>query len=246
MIKNRKQYLRNVIAAFVLVLGLMMSTTTPQAQSGNNLGNPGVIPPNAKPYGMSYGEWSAKWWTWVFTIPTSINPNLDPAADCSNGQLGPVWFLPAVIGGGTLTRSCKVPAGKALLFPVLSSLVNYPCPFPNYEPAPGQSLKDFLTETAKTFDDNFITDLEVEVDGVPLRNLFRYRATSDLFYFAEDPSIIALDPCFTGLPQPFVADGYWIMLAPLSVGNHTIHIRPRTSPLRGCGSYGSQPKGAPA
>ena len=55
-----------LVAALVLVAGLMMPITTPLAQSG---GNPGVIPPNARPYGLTYGEWSAKGNQWGLALP---------------------------------------------------------------------------------------------------------------------------------------------------------------------------------
>ena len=35
---------------------------------------------------------------------------------------------------------------------------------------------------------------------------------------------MALDSCVTGKPQKGVSDGYWVMLAPLPKGEHTIHI----------------------
>jgi hypothetical protein len=222
MFRSKKQYWRSVIAAFVLVLGLTMPTIKPLAQSGSNLGNPGVIPPHAKPYGKSYGEWGARLIQWLFSIPASDNPLLNPAASCSVGQSGPVWFLPPNTGGVN-TAYCAVPAGKSIFFALLANFANYPCPFPNYEPVPGQSLQDFLTQVAKDFA-NHATRLQVEVDGVPLRNLFGYRATSDLFNITFDPSLLFLDPCATGSPQPAVSDGYFIMLAPLPVGTHTIHV----------------------
>src|SRR6185503_16480724 len=103
-------------------------------------------------------------------------------------------------------------------------LNDYPCPDPDFKPAPGQSLQDFLTQGAKDAVDQTLTGLEVEVDGVPLRNLLSYRATSDLFDITFDPSLTFLDPCATGAPQPAVSYGYWLMLAPLSVGTHTIHF----------------------
>jgi hypothetical protein len=237
MIRSRKQYWRNITAALALALGLMMPISTPQAQvgskimptstaqaqAGNNLGNTGVIPPNAKPYGKSYGEWGARFAQWLSSIPAPDNPLLNPAASCSTGQSGPVWFLPPNTGG-TNTAYCTVPTGKAIFFSLTGYIANYPCPFPGYEPVPGQSLKDFLTQVASYYGADHTTQLEVEVDGVPLKNLFSYRGTSDLFYLTEDPSLIVLDPCDTGTPQPAVSDGYWIMLAPPSVGNHTIHV----------------------
>ncbi len=135
-----------------------------------------------------------------------------------------MWFL-AGTSGSAVTRSCTIPAGKSLLFPIINVENDYPCPDPNFQPAPGQSLEDFLTEGAQYWIDH-VTTLNVEVDGIPLQNLFGYRATSQLFTFTGDPSLTAaFDPCITGSPQPAVSDGYWIMLAPLSAGTHTIHFR---------------------
>ena len=65
---------------------------------------------------------TARWWQWVISIGQSENPLLDPTgADCAVGQEGPVWFLGGTFGGPA-TRSCTVPAGKALLIPVLNVL----------------------------------------------------------------------------------------------------------------------------
>jgi hypothetical protein len=63
------------------------------------------------------------------------------------------------------------------------------------------------------------------VDGRRLNDLFGYRATSPLFTFTADPSLVALDPCVTGTPQFGVTDGYWLMLNPLPPGQHTIFSR---------------------
>jgi hypothetical protein len=42
--------------------------------------------------------------------------------------------------------------------------------------------------------------------------------------FSKDPSWLAFDPCLTGEPQPAVVAGYWLMLAPLTRGQHTIRF----------------------
>ena len=70
-----------------------------------------------------------------------------------------------------------------------------------------------------------MTELEVVVDGQPLNDLFSYRATSRLFTFTADPSLVAFDSCVTGTPQVGVTDGYWILMNPLPPGPHTIFIR---------------------
>jgi len=208
-----------------IVFGLL--TMVPLAFAGN--ANPGVLSPSAHSYGMTYGEWSAVWWQWAVSFPATINPMLDlTGADCALGQSGPVWFL-AGTPGFPATRTCTVPTGKAILFPIVNVIDDAnSCP-PGTpgggQPAPGQSLEDFLRQDAATYIDP-VDILEVEVDGVALHDLFNYRAPSRLFPFTGDPSLTAVfDPCITGSSQPGVSDGYWIMLAPLSAGTHTIHFK---------------------
>src|SRR5262245_59170953 len=75
-----------------LVLGLMMTTA---AFARND--NPGVIPPEAAAFGKTYGEWSAAFWQWLYSLPVDQHPLFD-TADCSAGQSGKVWFI-----GGTFT-----------------------------------------------------------------------------------------------------------------------------------------------
>ena len=217
------------IAAATIFVGLL-TVSVPEVYAANK--NPGVIPPNASPYGMTYGEWSAKWWQWTYSLPVDRNPSFDENGSCANGtygQFGPVWFLAGVINeSGTAVRNCTVPAGKTLFFPII-----------NAEDATlesgltGEDLRDFPTGAM-----NLVTVLEVEIDGVPLKGLFDYRAVSPLFVYGPLPENNVLQlfgyvapPGSTsaGIPgvQPVpsaAADGYYLMLAPLSVGQHTIHF----------------------
>src|SRR5213076_3066927 len=100
---------------------------------------------------------------------------------------------------------------------------DYPCPDPSFQPAPGQSLEDFLREGAMFFLDA-TTELSVSVDGQAVGDLFDNRGTSRLFNFTYDPSWFALDSCGTGTPQPGVSDGYFVMLKPLPTGTHTVRL----------------------
>jgi len=64
---------------------------------------------------------SAEWWQWAFSIPYSVNPLLVDGK-CMIGQRGPVWFL-AGDGSGSgqaITRTCDVPEGATLFFPVIN------------------------------------------------------------------------------------------------------------------------------
>ena len=215
------------LAAVFVVWALVSTTALAGTQPGGLLPdshlNPGVFPINSRPYGLSYGDWSTKWWRWAYAIPFSTNPIYDlTGGDCALNQSGPVWFL-AGTAGTPVTRTCTIPAGKAILFPILNVLADYPCPDPGFHPGPGQTLAQFLTETARDYI-NATTELDAQVDATPLKHLFVYRTTSRMFSFIGDTSMTVFDPCITGTRQPGVSDGYWIMLTPLSPGPHTIHF----------------------
>ncbi len=220
---NASGYWKHIAAAVVIAIGLMV---LPVASGLAQAANSGVAPPNSRPYGLSYAAWGARWWQWSYSIPLGVNTSAnDPTgAQCGINQNGGVWFL-AGTTGGTATRSCTIPAGEAIFFPIVDAINDYPCPEPPpFEPAPGQSLEAFLTEGAKGFIDP-VTVLEVDLDGKSFGDLFSYRATSKLFAFTGAADLTAIDSCVTGSPQLAVADGYWIMLRPLAVGGHTLHFK---------------------
>jgi hypothetical protein len=57
--------------------------------------NPRVIRPSrsVEETGRTYGQWSARWWQYVLSIPAPENPLLDlTGARCARGQSGPVFF----------------------------------------------------------------------------------------------------------------------------------------------------------
>ena len=112
--------------------------------------NPGVLPPQSRPMGASYGQWGARWWQWAFQTPASINlllsdpgtMNAPATVDCTAGQSGHVWFLGGTVSptgmSGTgfefdVFRTCNpnfpIPTGTFLFFPVINSeFDNLACP----------------------------------------------------------------------------------------------------------------------
>jgi hypothetical protein len=185
-----------------------------------------VIPPQQE----NYGQLGVLWWKWVLSIPAAQNPLFDATgADCAVGQNGGRWFL-AGTPGGVVTRSCTVPEGKKIFFPIVAVENDYPCPDPTFQPAPGQSLKDFLTNGTASIPGavtmvNTAADLQASLDGTSIPILSAYRGTSNMYSFAGDPSLTPVfDPCITGSQQKAVSDGYWLLLAPLSTGQHTLQF----------------------
>ena len=76
----------------------------------------------------SFRDLSAQWWQWALSIPAAINPVSDTTgANCMVGQRGPVWFLAGSITGVPTVRTCTVPEGVPLFFPVINTVwINTP------------------------------------------------------------------------------------------------------------------------
>lgn len=209
IMKNNTKNWRGSAAVAGIVLGFLISATA----------FADVVPRNLNKYGNNYGEWSARWWQWALSVPAAVNPVADTTgANCHRGQTGPVWFLAGTFGT-TETRSCTVPAGKALFFPILNAIS-------------GQGVGDCtgpsdcnpiaLRKGAAVAENNPVT-LEAHIDGVAVANPKTFRVTSPVFeFFAPAAAVFGIPE---GLHGPDVADGYWLLLDPLPKGTHTIHIK---------------------
>ena len=218
---NNFRILSNRAAQIVVALAFASFASIVVAASSGNP-NPQVIPNQ----GPKYEELAAQWWQWAFSFPLAELPYFqDGAVDISEHQSGHVRFL-AGSGGPvpSATRTVEVSPGTALFFPLANLINDYPCPPEfGFEPPPGETLEHFLQRTGNEFLPHF-TDLFAEINGVPLKGLATYRATSAMFTFTADPSLVAVDPCVTGQSQQGVAVGYWLYLPPLPPGTHTLYF----------------------
>jgi hypothetical protein len=172
---------------------------------------------NSKPYNLTYGDWTANWWRWAYSISKAVNPAYDDTGKyCSVNQLGPVWFFPGTYGK-EVVRECTVPNGKAILFPILNS----ECSFAEFHQL--RTVEE-LSTCAKRFQDQ-VTELYTSIDGQNISNaeLERYRIQSPPFSFMLPENNIL------GLPEDTstvaVSDGNWVFLKPLSPGTHEISFR---------------------
>jgi hypothetical protein len=177
--------------------------------------NPGVFPPEAKPYGHTYEEWTAEWWKWAMSMPLTHNPLAD-TAEISAGQDGKVWFLGGSFVSGEANRTGTIPASKALCFPVL----NTECSTVEADPFHGDTEAQ-LRACAKGWVDG-ATGV-CSIDGVAVKNLEAYRFQSPMFHFGPLPADNVLGVA-TGAKGRSVSDGFWLLLEPLSEGQHTIEF----------------------
>lgn len=215
--KNNMKYWQRIAVMLGIVL-CMTIASVPKAVADER-----VYPPDKAVYGMTYGDWAAAWWQYVLSIPAVDNPLLDETgAKCDVGQGGPVFFLVGVFNeSGTATRTCTVPAGKALFFPVL----NYECDNLVTPPTdPNEwNLRTCAAEVADLID---VDSLKVTVDGKKVKKLEDFRVQSPVFnFFLPAGSVVE---AFGYPPGPIsgkaVTDGYYVMLKPLSPGNHVVHF----------------------
>ena len=214
---------RALTAAVLLSCAAALTLPCSALAGHGNQGNPGGIPPQASPHGHPYSEWAAMWWQWAYSIPAPMNPVADPTGEfAAVGQSGSVWFLAGNFGGTTV-RTVTVPTGKALFFPIINTVwIN----LPDYGDDPlSDEQRAFARSIIAPFIDNAF-DLSCTIDGVAVQNLGAYRtATADgseyLITLPED-NITGFLPA--GTYGPSVDDGIYLMLAPLSRGQHTIHL----------------------
>jgi hypothetical protein len=200
-----------ITIAIVLMLQGIISYTFAQSITGKSI--IGVFPLESKPYGLTYGDWTGKWWQWDVSIPKDQNPGGDSTGKyCGQKQVGPVWFLTGTFGGSA-TRTCDIPAGKAILL----SLINSQC---NYLTKPNLKTNSQLLACAKSLNEG-ITKLDATIDGVKIPELQKYRVQSQPFTIVYGPNNVDGAPIGT---TKAVSDGYWVLLKPLPAGNHTIHF----------------------
>jgi len=216
---SRRAAMVTGVVAVAVVLAMMPAVPAQGQDSGSGQRKPRVLPHISNVYGNTYGEWSARWWQWLMSIPEATNPNLDTTgANCAEGQAGPVWFLAGTFGG-PVTRSCTVPAGKALFFSPLNQL-NGAGVFDCEPTAPGLCNLNVLRGLAAESMDR-PRKIEVTVDGIALQPKYRVQSPVMTLTFPEGAVFELPSGTFT----PNVSDGYWVMLAPLSRGAHTIHLK---------------------
>src|SRR5438067_1550707 len=77
-----------ILCGMLLAAALGIGLTGQVARASGNP-NPGVIPPHARAYRLSYAEWGAQWWRWAYSFPVDQFPPLQSGdLDCAAGQSG--------------------------------------------------------------------------------------------------------------------------------------------------------------
>lgn len=192
---------------FLLFIVVALSNTLAFASESSPIQQPGF-----KLDGHSAADLSAEWWKWAMSSPDEVNPVRDTSgAHCDTGQQGKVWFLAGGFGSSLIRRTCNIPSGKYIFFPVIN-MVYWP-----QEENNGYTCKDAIKDAA--VNNETAIDLFVTVDGQALKNPKRFRARTQKCFDVFE-RISAKDKPYRAFPS--ASDGYWILLKPLTLGKHTI------------------------
>ena len=197
----------HVIVIAAVVLGLA-ALSTPRALAEDKDGLPDL---------------TAQWWQNVLSIPTTVNPLLDPAGDyCMVGQRGSVWFLYGSWDGQPKYRTCSAPADRQLFFPVVNYVnINTPGVCGQVDNYTARQLRAMI----KPIIDG-ATNLSVTIDGRRVKDLDRIESIVFEVTYGADNIFVA--PCAGDSPpgtySPAVDDGYYVLLKGLEPGTHTLHI----------------------
>jgi len=191
-------------AALALVLTVVCALSFAQ--------HPLPLAPDYKLDGLSAADLSAEWWKWAMASPREISPVRDlSGAHCAVGQSGRVWFLAGGFGSARISRECTIPADKYLFFPVV-----------NMAYWPSDENSGFTCAQAKVsaaLNNDTAVDLFASLDGAEIPNVRSHRARTEECFdiFERVPSSFGPYKAF-----PSASDGYWLLLAPLPKGKHTI------------------------
>lgn len=173
-----------------------------------------VVAPAAKVAGATSAEWSTKWWQWAMSTPPGTRPYEDATgSQCAEGQQGSVWFLAGTHGDSVVNRTCTIPKGKYIFFPVINMVY--------YSMRDRHVACDAVRASASANNDHLQYAI-VKIDGIVVPDVKRFRARAEGCFDAFARAPYAGKP---GAFAPAASDGFWIMLNPPQTGRHHISVR---------------------
>jgi hypothetical protein len=171
-----------------------------------SLSNIKICHQNSKPFGLTFGEWSERWWQWLLSIPKSLNPAMDSSGEnAAEGQSDlNAFFLCQTIENAKHQpyREICIPTGTSLFLPIINWISNF------YEH--GNSESELIKIATERMD--VIGNLKLTLNGSNIQGLEKYRFRSKFFTVdLPESNIIDLPPGETRL----ISDGYWVFTEPL-------------------------------
>lgn len=182
-----------------------------------------------KPYGKSLDEWAKEYWQWIMglppgDIPKDVNTNLDKCIIGSD-QGRVMTFLFSVYDL-SYSSKCNISSKQPILIPLLIGECDPTAP----EPRTKTGKIEDLWACAKDSDEGLIS-WEVNLDDSVL---FKKVGNEEVNINLKDKILVRNSSIFNmTIPKinrfeadpgvyPAVVDGYYLILKPLSPGEHTL------------------------
>jgi hypothetical protein len=214
-----------------VVLAIAASSASGQVLAPATAASGQVLAPTSHPYGLSYQEWSAKWWQWSLQQSTNHLQAVGGPGICDGPASHVQFLLGAYLTGGTAiqTNHITIPAGTPLFFSVLSTWAdNSGCPTFTTLSAAELAAQVSGSWSGVTLTTCTIDGVAVPGLGNPATSPYVVNAPAFSYTTAETDNVLAGifgETCIDGdtTIYPAVAEGAYLMLAPLAPGKHTIH-----------------------
>ena len=194
-----------------------------------------IYPMDSKPLGATYGDWLAKYWIWITSLPKDKDPQENTTPEmCSAGQPSEgMWFLVGTYSG-SMTRNCVIPEGRSILIPILTGECDY---------LTDPTIRDVQTLAECAWGGIPNPVLKLSIDSQDIQNVSEYKVQSSLFNVTlREDRVYGMDG-FEGQTQGVIG-GYIVILKPLVPGKHEIQFSSSIidNPLLGTYSYASDTK----
>jgi hypothetical protein len=213
---------RAIVLAISVLLALVVAMPMTFAQVGQGANKSGTA-----------AELAAAWWQWASSKPVEVNPLRDSypgGAKCDGTPVTPTqgkwWFLAGTQDGSVVERTCTMPVGTKLFFPVVNIVA-----FPFFENETRQNQRQLARQYIREVVNAPDFSMSVTVDGKEVKSNRIVRALSPVFSLTvPEDNIYDCPQCATPFDLPAgtyddaSANGLWVTLPPLSPGEHTIHF----------------------
>lgn len=216
----------------------LASVSTALACGGSGPSAVAPLDPTQPHYGKTYAEWAAAWVQWVYQWPeTSACP--DPVGDPTGGMCmfdqdpdSPVVFLTGDWGTFVQRTLCSIPAGKAIVLPVIVD-------FQDNGAVPLANVKtDDELRQSSIAQFQSIEDVQLSIDGQAVAPMAPYaiEAAPYTYTLPPEPNIFTCQgtPGVSGTYSGYTS-GYFVLLPPLSPGAHRIELS--ASATAGTGAF---------
>ena len=195
------------------LLGILVSVLSITSASASSLEEL-MVYPSEYVDGKPVSDYANIWWQWTYTMPKDVSPVRDLTGEyCHVGQQGDVWFLAGGYGSSKIKRTCVIPEGKFIFFPVINMVY-----WPRYE----GSLSCENAKKSAALNNDELLSIEINLDSISAWNPANTRISSQNCFDLLGLVPRELEPSKV---YPAATDGYWVMLKPLPKGTHKLTFK---------------------